>query len=597
MSTAAMAIPRSRPRQGTNGFRIAGALLAFGYVALLLWTIGGTVVSLFLGQEASSIIARTIAVRGLGESIVNSLILLVTTVPLALVMAILFAWLNERTDASMGWVSRLLPLVPFLLPPIALAIGWVFLASESAGYLNSIAGAIQQTFGLPATPVMEIGSWPGLVFVYTLHLVPFAYLIIQAAFRNIDGAQDEASRMSGSGVLRTFFRVSVPAIAPAIASAALLCVVTCFALYSVPSIIGTRAEIRVLPVVIVELVRGSYPPQIDVAVVLSALIALIVGTMWWLERLVAGRGRHAVMGGKGSRPTPVRLGGWKWPARLVMIVYLAMTSVLPIAALLLVSLQPFWAPQIDWSALSLANYTSLFSGVSVGGRSLITSGLLGIVAATIGIVLAGLLVIYGREAGGWRQRLFEGSMRFPGAISHIVIGVAFVATMTGAPFYLQGTLTVLLLAFIVLHMPQAAVAAGSARDQIGDQLFEASRMSGASPARTVRKVTLPLMAPGLLAGWALLFVLSIGDLTASALLSGTSNPVVGFVILNIWENGTYSALAAMAMIITVVSAVVVGVSTLFDGKTGLRLRGRPRTATADPATDAIATITSRKDRS
>ncbi|QRP47903.1 iron ABC transporter permease [Amycolatopsis sp. FDAARGOS 1241] len=217
----------------------------------------------------------------------------------------------------------------------------------------------------------------------------------------------------------------------------------------------------------------------------------------------------------------------------------------------------------------------------MGGRALTVSGFLGILAATVGIVIAGLLVVYGRETGGWRARTLDAAMRFPGALSHIVIGVVFVATLTGPPFRLQGTLLALLLAFVVVHMPQAAVAAGSARDQIGDQLFEASRMSGATFARTVAKIAFPLMAPGLLAGWALLFVLAIGDLTVSALLSGTRNPVVGFVILNIWENGTYSSLAAMAMVITVVSGIIVGLSAALDRRSsrsgprrGLLTRGR-----------------------
>lgn len=561
--TAALTVPTRKSRR-MDGFNIGGTILALGYIALLLYTIGGTVISLLTGDAAGSVLARTFAVRGLGDATLNSLILLVTSVPLALLIAILFAWLNERTDASMGWLTRLLPLVPFLLPAIALAIGWVFLASPTAGYLNSLAGVIQEALGLPRTPIMDIGTPVGLALVVTLNLVPTAYLVISAAFRNVDGAQDEASRMSGGGMFRTLFRVSIPAIAPAIASAALLCVVTAFALYSIPSIIGIRSGIRVLPVVIIELIRNNYPPQLDVAVVLSAFVALIVGTMWLVERYFANRGRHAMLGGKGTRPTPVRLGAWKWPARIIMVLYLLLTSILPLIALVLVSLQPFWSPNIGSAPFTFANYTDLFSGTSIGGRSLLVSGFLGVVASTIGIFLAAVFVIYSKEMGGRIGQILEGSMRFPGVVSHVVVGVAFVATLTGAPFYLQGTFAILIIAFIVMHMPQAAVAAGSARDQIGEQLFEASKMSGASTARTAWKVALPLMAPGLVSGWALLFVLAISDLTISALLSGTSNPVVGFVILNIWENGTYSSLAAMSVIITIASAIVVGLSTLFD---------------------------------
>src|SRR5690606_16478745 len=125
---------------------------------------------------------------------------------------------------------------------------------------------------------------------------------------------------------------------------------------------------------------------------------------------------------------------------------------------------------------------------------------------------------------------------------------------------------------IVIYMPQAATAASSAIGQVGGELIESGRMAGAGKARVFRRITLPLILPGLAAGWAMIFVVMVGDLTASALLAGTKNPVVGFVILDIWENGLYSALAALAALISMISTAAV-MLVLYLGRGGQSSQG------------------------
>jgi iron(III) transport system permease protein len=139
----------------------------------------------------------------------------------------------------------------------------------------------------------------------------------------------------------------------------------------------------------------------------------------------------------------------------------------------------------------------------------------------------------------------------------VVIAVAMVLAFSGVPFNLSGTFTILVLAYMVLYLPQAFVQATSAFVQVGDTLREAAGVAGAGPGRIFRSVLLPLMAPGLAAGWALVFVMMSGDVTASTMLAGPNTPVVGFVIINEWETGTFAGIATLAVIITLVSSAVV----------------------------------------
>jgi iron(III) transport system permease protein len=139
---------------------------------------------------------------------------------------------------------------------------------------------------------------------------------------------------------------------------------------------------------------------------------------------------------------------------------------------------------------------------------------LGIVGATLGILIATMLMLYVRQRKGAFPRLVDAAAKAPSAVSHTVLGLAMVIALTGFPFYLAGTLTILLIAYLVIYMPQAAISTGSGIDQVGGELLEASSVAGASQSRTFFRITLPLMRPALAAGWALLFVMMVGDLTA-----------------------------------------------------------------------------------
>ncbi|MBN8478643.1 MAG: iron ABC transporter permease [Burkholderiales bacterium] len=512
------------------------------------------------GEFSTAAFAETFADPDLGPLLIDTTLVVVIGSVVAMAIATLFAWLNERTDASMGWASRLLPLVPLMLPAIALSTGWFFLAHERAGLLNiglrGLAGLVGLDWWSERGP-FHIASWPGLVFVYTLYLVPFAYLLVAAAFRNFDSSLEEASRVAGAGAWRTFTRVSAPGILPALAAAVFLVGVTALSNFSIPVIIGTAARIDVLSVRIVRMVRDAYPPRVDEAVVLSIFVVVAVAILFWLQRQVSMRQRHVVIGGKGGHSTRIPLGRWKWPARVLMIGYLAAASAVPLLGLFFVSLQRFWSSNLTAQSFTLDVLKALFVGESLTRKALQTSLGLGVVGATISILLATMLMLYVRQRHGVFPKVVDAAAKAPSAVSHTVIGLAMVIALTGPPFHLAGTLTILLIAYLVIYMPQAAISTGSGLDQVGGELIEASAVSGASQSRTFFRITLPLMRPALAAGWALLFVMIVGDLTASALLATNANPVVGFIIYDIFNSATYSSLAAIACVVGAISFAVV----------------------------------------
>src|SRR5690606_31275424 len=204
-----------------------------------------------------------------------------------------------------------------------------------------------------------------------------------------------------------------------------------------------------------------------------------------------------------------------------------------------VALQPYWLPVINPAVFTLDNFYNALIERPLTRMGFLHSLSLGVIGGLIGILLGAVIALYVRNTKGMGGRIVDGVTKLPAALSHIVIGVGILLAFSGPPFNLSGTLVLLLITYIVIHMPEASIAANAAVAQVGKELLEASNTSGATQGMTFREVLLPLTLPGLVSGWALLFVLMAGELTASALLAGARNPVIGFVILDIWEQGTF----------------------------------------------------------
>jgi len=559
MSSALAVRPRRKsfvrsPRSPMQLLVWAAELLV---AAIILYPLVRLLASLFYvdGRLQFRPFVQAAKLPGLGQTLINTVLVVGIGGLCALVVASLFAWLNERTDARMGWLSQSMPVIPVLIPPIAMVIGWVLLLAPTAGTINIV---LRKVLGTDATQgPLNIYSMPGLIFLYALELLPYAYLVMSSAFRSIDPALEEASRTSGAGPLRTLWKVTLPAVKPALGASSLLMLVMGFALFSSAAIVGTTARVDILSARIVELLQGVFPPKTEEAVALSFVILVVIGLAWLAQARILRLRRFAMVGGKGMRATPVRLGVLKWPARLLMLTYVAAAVALPMLALLYVSLQRFWTTRFNLKTLSFDAYIKVFIEDVHTRAALFDSVMLAVVGATVAMAIAFSLAMLVRRRPARSTTVLDAIAKLPGALSHIVIAVAVLLAFGGGPFFLGGTLVILLIAYVVIYLPQGSVTADSSVSQVGEQLMEASYMAGASEPRTLRRIALPLMLPGLAGGWVLLFVLMAGDLTASVLLSTTTTPTVGAILLQRYQNGSFPVIAALALIITLVSAVIV----------------------------------------
>ena len=541
------------------GLAIVGTaiLVIFPIVRLLYWLFAEN------GLGSNESLHSIFTDPRLGPALFNTAFVIVVAGLSSLIVGALLAWLNERTDVRMGWTADLLPIIPLLIPPLASAIGWVLLLQDRAGFLNYfIRQDILHEHSLLASGPINIESLGGMTAIMALCVVPFPYLVVSAALRNTDPALEEASRIFGAGALRTILRVTFPSIRNALVTASVLLVMTLIAMFSVPIVIGSGARIDTLSVIIFNEIYGQTPPQLGGAVVLSVFMLAVVQVAVLFEYVVLRRGRHATTGGRAHVRNVIHLGPARWIIRAVIILYLLIATVAPLIGLALVSLQGFWNDAVDWASLSLSNYAQLFSA-QYGFRSALFNSLgLAFAAATVLMIVASLIGFFIQGAPKMAGRALNGVTVLPASVPNTVVAVAFLISFGVSDFFgiqLGGTLMILFLCYIVLFLPVASRAAGSALAQIGRDMWEVSLMSGASRVRTFGRVILPLSWFGLVGGWVVVFAQVLPEVNAGAFLSSsTSNPVVGPVILSLWQQGgNFTILAALTLLITLIQAILV----------------------------------------
>lgn len=558
---------RSRRLKEFTGFRGFGLLVSFAAAALILWptlrVVGG---AFWFDGAPSSTVWVSLSRLPIGRLLWDTFTIVTAAGAIALVFGTLMAWLNERTDASLGLAGATLPLVPFLLPPVAGAIGWMTLLAPQSGIINNYVRVLLEWVGISLeTGPFNIHSRTGIVLVYAIYMIPYVFLMMSAAFRSFDGSMEEQARVCGASTGTVMRTIVFPALRPAAIGSLLLLSWYGLSLFSIPFVLGPRAGIEVISVRIVRLIKFEFPAQPDAAVGLSLIILVTVALLWLLMRKSVRSNRSSTASGKGSRQSPYRLGAWRTPARMLLVGYVVIGGVLPLLALITVSLTGYWSPTVrpsEWGLRFVSE--TLFSDRRT--QSAIRNSLgLAAAGATVGVALAALMSNFLRHDRSRLSLGLDAAIKLPATLPNIVLAVGFILVFAGPPFRLHGTLTILFLAYFALYIPLASTSADAAVGRVGSELTEAGAISGAPPGRVFWTISLPIMVPGLISGWALLFALMLGDLNASAILSGgRDNIVVGFRLLELYSGaGSFAATAALSTALALLSGgTILGVMFL-----------------------------------
>jgi len=547
-------------------FIMAGVALAVGYLALiplgyLLW---GT----FFGADGIDVsgFGRAYGNGRIRELMGNSLIFASGAAVLSLTVGTTLAYLNVRTAVPFKGLFFAASIVPLIVPGILYTISWIFLASPEIGVINA---ALEPVLGF--TP-FDIFTLRGMIWVEGLHSSPIVFLLMVAAFRSMDPSLEESALMSGASRLQTLRRVTLPLVRPALLSAVLVILITSLESFEVPALLGLQNGIYVFTSRIYFVLR-TYPPDLAAAGALAVTLLAIAVIGVAVARLLAGRGTktYQTITGKGFRPRPMDLGKWRPVVGAGILFYFFVTVLAPLAVLIYTSLLPFYrAPSLAvFSSFTLDNYTAVLE-LNQAQRALRNSLLLGVGAATVVMALmsvAAWITVRSRIPGrGVLEQLTFVPLVIPGLV--LGLGLSFVYLRSPIPIY--GTLFILLIAYVTKYMPYGMRYATTSMSQISAELEESALVSGASWWKTFRRVLLPLLSPGILAGFVYILVVSFRELSSSILLYSPGNEVLSILIFEQYENGQFTVLAALGVIMVLTLMVLVTIAYKAGAKVGLR---------------------------
>ena len=497
----------------------------------------------------------------------NSLKFAIGVSTLSFTIGTALAWMNERTNTPFKSLFFAMSLIPLVIPSVLFTISWILLGSPKIGIINL---TLMHWFNLQG-PVFDIYSIWGMIWVDGLHYSPMAFLLMTAAFRAMDPSLEESATMSGANVLQVLWHVTLKLVWPAIFATILILFVRAIESFEVPALLGLPVGIQVFTSSIYEAVH-RYPSQIGLASTYAVSLLLITTTgIYFISKLSSSGSKYSTMTGKGFRPRQIDLGRWRWFTAGLFFLYFSLIVALPFLVLLWSSFQSFYTvPSMEaLKHLTLDPYRFVLAYPSLA-RAVWNSLSLAVGTATVIMLVTSVIcwiVVKTKMPGRWLlDNLASLPMVFPG----LVLGLSLMIFYLNVNIGVYGTMWIMFIAYVTRFMPYGLRFNTTSMLQIHKELEESSAMSGASWGTTFWRIILPLLKPGLMAGWIYIMIVSIRELSSSILLYSPGTEVVSIIIWELWENGQYVELSALGVLFILALLVLVMIAQAIGKKFGIK---------------------------
>ena len=478
----------------------------------------------------------------------NTLLVSTGATLLATFLGVSLAWINARTNCPQRDRLEPMNLIPFFLSPFVGAIAWHNLASPKVGMLNHLA---RNLLGIEAA-LLNVNNLFGIIWVTGIFFTPLIYLFVVGSLRRMDPSLEDSARVTGAGLLRTTLTVTLPLVAPGILSGAIIVFFTSAGEFGVPFKLGTPYGWETLTTQIFTKAVGDQA-NTYMGSAMSMTLGIITAIFIWVQRRIIAPREFTTVTGKGFRPNRIDLGRWKWVALGYNVFYIFVAVVLPIFSILVVSLHNVWVGKIIPADFTTLNYERLLffwspTAITPATNGIVNSIILSLAGATIAMALAIILTFQIHRRRGRFAGLLDFLCAVPVGFPGIVLGMGILIVYIKTPIY--GTLWILLLGYVTRFFPYGQRNVASVMLAISEELEQSSRLAGASSATTLKRITIPLLKPGIFAGWLLMFLIFIRELSISIVLftAGTETLSTGIYYLQEYE--TESLTCALSVIQT-----------------------------------------------
>jgi iron(III) transport system permease protein len=484
----------------------------------------------------------------------NTVSIAVMATVMAILIGFTLAWILTRTNVpGREQLERLMEL-PYYMTPLVGALAWAVLAAPKSGFFNQLWHYVGGT-----GDIVNVYSMFGIAWIMALFEGTVAFVMISASMKSMDPALEESARVMGASKLRTALTVTLPLVMPGVLGATLFVFAEMLGSFAAALVIGIPARIYVITTSIWDSTL-SYPPDYGRAAAMGlALFVVMFGMLTFYRRMV-NRGSFATITGKAFRPRAMDMGSLAWLLLGVCCLYIFLAVVLPLGALILTSLQRFATVILSQAEFTFGNYRMAL-GLGPVRTALFNSVTLGLGVATVGVLVMALIVwiIYRSHLKG--RGAIEYLVMFPQAVPRMVFGLALLWAWLNIPIPIYGTLWLLALGYFTVMLPLGVRTLAGVVLQIDKNLEECARVCGASWGYQMRTVTLPLLRPGILAAWLLIFMACVRELGVSVFLMGPNAKVIAPSIVSAFASSGTELTAAMALIQT--ASVVLALIILF----------------------------------
>lgn len=543
----------------------AAQIILFFSIAILVILVAFPVLLIFFnafwvnGEFNIRDVAKIILEPETYKALTNSLIIASGTTIGSTIVGTFFAWLVTRTDLPYKSFMKSMFLVPFMLPSFIGALAWKMLLSPNAGFINKF---FVNNFGFDG-PIFNIYSYLGIVLVEVMYLFPFVFIQVCGALERMDPTLEESARISGAGLFTITRKITIPLVLPSILSGALLIMLYSMAHFGTVAVLGIENGIFNIPTLIYQRIHqsaGSFA-SIRTGTVLATVLVITAALIIWLQGKILKKGHYQIIGGKSFRPMELKLRALRMPLLIFCLAYIAFTIVLPTVVIFLVGGLKTYGLSFTWDNLSLDNYKFILFDYKLTKDAIWNSVTLGLGAALI-TMFAGVMISYvivKMKVRGKGILEFLGMLPFSVPGSVIALGV-ILAWSGQFGINLYNTVWIILVAYIARYMAFSLKANSAALEQVHDSLVEAARSCGATMWQSLKYIVLPLVRPGMLAAFFLIFLPSLRELTVSIMLYSPTTRTIGVAIYTLNEDGETvisAALAGIALILIIVGQTLI----------------------------------------
>ncbi|AHV91739.1 ABC transporter permease [Bordetella holmesii] len=501
----------------------------------------------------------------------------------------MLAFLMVRTDLpGRRWIEPLI-LVPVFVSPMVLGFGYVV----AAGPVGFFSLWVQQILGVVPWNIYSLTS---IVIIAGLTHVPHAYLYISSALRSMGSDVEEAARVCGASPLRVMTSVSLPMVRPAMLYATVLLFFLGLEVFGLVLVLGDPEGNLVLATYLYKLTNKLGIPSYHLmAAVAVVLIAMTIPLVMLQRRLMRTANRFVTMKGKASRARALPLGRWRWLAGGVVAVWLLVTIIVPLIGVLLRAFVSNWGMGVSLlDVLSLDAFRTVFSQSNLI-RAIINSVAVGVLGGALAVFCYLFIGLAMHRKPDNVTRFLDYSVLVPRAVPGLLAGLAFLWVFLFVPMWLdnaledgwlsalpfaewlrdnfiewlramRSTIFSVWLAYTVVWMAYGLRLISSTLLQVGPELEEAARSTGASRAQVTRHVTVPLAKYGLIGSWPLMFLVFEREYSTGVYLLSPGTETIGSMLVSLWASGAIDIVAALSFINIVLVVFGLGVALRFGVK-------------------------------